>query len=244
MAERPLTQKQDNFLQKYLECGNASDAYRFAYQADNMKRAAINKAAAALLQHPVISGRVKKHRSEMAEKVGYGRKELFQDFVDIATADPNELIQGRQECCHFCHGEDHKYQWSEHEFAEAKELAGAGKRPEPQIEGGFGYNPNIPPHKECPACHGNGNFRPQIMDTRYLSPAAKKLYRGIKVTKDGFQVLMGDQDGARQMIGRMLGVYDQKVTLKNETPPASPDDIKNLSPADASKAYAAVMGSE
>ena len=40
-----LTIKQENFCNYYLECGNASEAYRRAYSCSNMKGDTINRKA-------------------------------------------------------------------------------------------------------------------------------------------------------------------------------------------------------
>ncbi|WP_084760317.1 terminase small subunit [Zavarzinella formosa] len=53
-----LTPKQEAFAQKYLETGNASEAYRQAYDADGMKPATINRKAKDLLDNGKIAARV------------------------------------------------------------------------------------------------------------------------------------------------------------------------------------------
>ena len=44
-----LTIKQEKFVLKYFECGNASEAYRFAYSAKKMKPETIKRNAHNLL---------------------------------------------------------------------------------------------------------------------------------------------------------------------------------------------------
>lgn len=55
---RPLTQKQENFCLKYVECGNASEAYRYAYSTENMKPETVNRNAAFLMGSNKILTRV------------------------------------------------------------------------------------------------------------------------------------------------------------------------------------------
>ena len=55
----PLTVKQENFCLAYIETGNASEAYRRAYSAENMKPATINRSAKALLDNHKITARIK-----------------------------------------------------------------------------------------------------------------------------------------------------------------------------------------
>ncbi len=45
----PLTPKQEAFALAYVETGNASEAYRYAYDAGNMKLASVNRKAKELL---------------------------------------------------------------------------------------------------------------------------------------------------------------------------------------------------
>jgi phage terminase small subunit len=54
-----LTIKQERFAQKYVELGNASEAYRQAYDADKMSPEAINVEASRLVAHPSVSLRIK-----------------------------------------------------------------------------------------------------------------------------------------------------------------------------------------
>ena len=57
-----LTPKQEKFCLKYSECGNASEAYRHAYQAGKMKPESINRMAFALLADLKITSRVEELR--------------------------------------------------------------------------------------------------------------------------------------------------------------------------------------
>lgn len=53
-----LTPKQAAFCRAYIETGNASEAYRRAYDAGGMKPATINKRANELFGHGAITGRI------------------------------------------------------------------------------------------------------------------------------------------------------------------------------------------
>lgn len=52
---RGLTPKQEKFCQKYIETGNASEAYRQVYSVKNMSAEAIKVEASKLLSNPNIS---------------------------------------------------------------------------------------------------------------------------------------------------------------------------------------------
>lgn len=54
-----LTQKQENFCQKFVEIGNASEAYRQSYSAQNMSPESIWQEASTLKEPPHVSTRIK-----------------------------------------------------------------------------------------------------------------------------------------------------------------------------------------
>jgi hypothetical protein len=53
-----LTPKQEAFAQAYLETGNASAAYRKAYDAQRMQENALNVQASRMLKHPKVALRI------------------------------------------------------------------------------------------------------------------------------------------------------------------------------------------
>ena len=53
-----LTIKQENFCQLFIEIGNASDAYRQAYDVENMRDTTINRNAHALMENNKIATRL------------------------------------------------------------------------------------------------------------------------------------------------------------------------------------------
>jgi len=59
MSENRLTPKQEKFCQVYIETGNASEAYRQAYNAGNAKESTINRSAAQMFENPKITARLK-----------------------------------------------------------------------------------------------------------------------------------------------------------------------------------------
>jgi len=63
-----LTPKQEAFVQAYLTTGNASEAYRVAYDAEKMKPSVINVKASELLADGKISVRVSTLRERAVER--------------------------------------------------------------------------------------------------------------------------------------------------------------------------------
>lgn len=64
-----LTQKQEAFVAKYLECDRAADAYRYAYSTENMSSKTINNEAYDLTLHPEIAPIIKKAKDKVLEQI-------------------------------------------------------------------------------------------------------------------------------------------------------------------------------
>jgi phage terminase small subunit len=67
MADK-LTPKQEAFVRAYLETGNASEAYRRAYDAEGMKPETIKVKACELLKNGNVSVTVAKRQEKIAER--------------------------------------------------------------------------------------------------------------------------------------------------------------------------------
>ena len=84
-----LTPKQEKFCQVYIETGNASEAYRQAYDVTKAKEATINRNAKAQLDHIKISARIESLR-ELHQK----RHEVTVDSLTIEYEEARELAKG------------------------------------------------------------------------------------------------------------------------------------------------------
>lgn len=63
-----LTIKQEKFCNNYIECGNATEAYRYAYSSNGMSENAIGVEACNLLKNPNITLRLSELQSELKSK--------------------------------------------------------------------------------------------------------------------------------------------------------------------------------
>lgn len=88
---KPLTPRQEAFCNKYLETGNASEAYRYAYSTDRMKPETINNAAYKLLQKGEIRARLAYLRENLAEAAGISALKVVRELERIAFADPTVI---------------------------------------------------------------------------------------------------------------------------------------------------------
>ena len=82
MDKIKLTPKQERFCQVYIETGNASEAYRQAYNAEKMRPDTINNKAYGLLQKGGIRARLDELRAE--------HKKRHEITVDTLVAELEE----------------------------------------------------------------------------------------------------------------------------------------------------------
>lgn len=209
------------FVEQYLIELNATRAYKTAFDP-NMRENVAGACASRLLGtanvRKLLACRVKAmfERSE-----GLQDRMLAQQFA-LAFADPNELVEHRRECCRYCYGVGHQYQLKPSEQdqrriewqKEAREAMAAKEDPPEWDElGGVGFDPRREPVDACPECYGEGVPRIVMKDTRDLSPAAKALYAGAKWGKDGMEMLMHSQEKARDVLLKILKLYDDKAEV-------------------------------
>ncbi|MCR8892433.1 terminase small subunit [Bacteroides sp. ET336] len=87
-----LTEKQERFCNYYLDCdGNASEAYRMAYDASKMQPETIWSNASRMLASNKVATRIAELRLERAEASKVNREKVEKILMDIVTMDPNDL---------------------------------------------------------------------------------------------------------------------------------------------------------
>ena len=95
MADK-LTPKQEAFVRVYLKTGNASEAYRQAYDAKGMKPESINREAKALIDNPKISARLGVIQERAAEKAALSKSWVLERLMRnarIAMAEETVTIK-------------------------------------------------------------------------------------------------------------------------------------------------------
>jgi hypothetical protein len=114
------------------------------------------------------------------------------------------------DCCRHCYGISHGYQWTPAEYdRETADALRAGS-PAPELAGGIGYNPKLPPVDSCPECHGCGVSTVIVTDSRNLSRGAARLMASVKKAKDGtIELKTHDQQAALMALGKHSGTVVQ-----------------------------------
>ncbi len=89
MTDLPkLTSKQQAFVLRYLtNDNNASDAYRFAYDCENMTSDAINVEVSRMLKNPKIALWIKQAESNVQQvfedEIKYSAKDCFDELAEV-----------------------------------------------------------------------------------------------------------------------------------------------------------------
>lgn len=218
---RELTTLQSDLAEEFVATRNKGLAYRRVYNPPaHLTSAELWRRADQALKAPAVLAYIEELQQRALVNVLISAQDIIQDWVDICSADPNELIRHVRVNCRYCRGFDHGYQWVESELLEAQANAIAiGAQVMPDGTGGVGFNGTLPPVETCPRCFGLGVGEVIVADTTQLSGSARKLFRGVKVTKNGIEVVMADQDAARKQLAECMGL------LKGEgfKPPLPPD---------------------
>lgn len=235
MSEKKLTPKQDAFVLAYLETGNASEAYRRAYDVETWLPATVANSAYKLLKLAPITTRLAELREQTTNAAVMDRAGVLNLITELATADASQLSEVQVRCCRHCWGVGHRKQWKnpmEYGFALAdvmdrnaaaqaqweRDRAIGSKSPQPDPiptpsdEGGYGFDVTAGPNEECPVCLGDGHQVVRVKDTRKLKGAAKRLFAGAKQGKDGIEVFARDQKHALDLLARAHGI------VKNDAP--------------------------
>ena len=182
--DAPLTPTEEAFVPQYLSNGqNGTAAWVHTHPGTPPDRAAVY--AYRLVRKRQVTERIRAERARLAKKHEVTRDQLLANFLEIARADPNELVQMRAVACQACWG-------------------GAGK--------GSGHWTE--PDPDCEECGGEGIAVLKIADTRKLSTEGRALYAGVHQTKDGIKVLMHDKVAAMIAAGRIIGAFERDNAQK------------------------------
>lgn len=82
-----LTAKQEEYAKNIVEGMNQADAYRSAYDAENMSDNAIYREASLLADNPKVAQRVKELRDELAKPTILSAQERLEWLSSLVGAD-------------------------------------------------------------------------------------------------------------------------------------------------------------
>lgn len=217
-----LTAKLARFVQEYLKDLNATDA---AIRAGYSERSA-GAIGYENLRKPAVAKAIQAAMADRAAKSEITADMILAEVDAIATADTNGIVQYRRECCRYCYGTDHFWQYRterEREEARLRHLSLVAKAKAAKVpkaawpvfrEGGLGFDPRLPPNPNCPECSGEGHGRMFIEDTRKLNKAQLALYGGVEITKEGLKVLVHPKTRGLELAMKHRGMLKEKVEVE------------------------------
>lgn len=92
--EDRLTVKQEKFCQKYVECGNAFEAYKFAFNTKTKRDQTVYTDACELRKIPKISRRIEYLKNNLAEAAGITFLQILKEHQKIAFCDATKFRKG------------------------------------------------------------------------------------------------------------------------------------------------------
>ncbi|MBB76616.1 MAG: terminase small subunit [Planctomycetaceae bacterium] len=212
--DQPLDAREQRFVDEYVVDLNPERAAIEAGYSKSTARTVAYTWSSNDKRKPHVYNAIRARLEKRAEVTKVTADMVLARYWQIATADPNELIQYRRTCCRHCYGEGHAYQWiDDAEYERAIHNATINDTEIPEDDGGYGYNPTLSPHALCPKCFGEGHGQVHANDTRKLSPEALALYAGVKQTKEGFEIKTHDQLNALEKVARLLGMFKESLNL-------------------------------
>jgi phage terminase small subunit len=213
-----LTPAEEAFARLFVMYNNATRAYIEAYAYEG-KRAVARQYAWATINKPHVRARVREYESAAAAATVIDYAAILEHDRAIVEGfkHADQITQRIYQCCRYCHGEQHKFQWVDfEEYLHALQRCddeNAKRRefkqrelPVPSDLGGYGYDPNNEPNLFCPRCEGRGHAVDIIADTTKLEGPARAIVKGIKVTSTGTEVLLHDVDKAKERLLRAGGI--------------------------------------
>jgi len=80
---KKLTVKQEKFVLKYFECGNASEAYRYAYSASKMKDSTVWEKSSLMLKNDKVRARLQELRTKAEEESKWSVEKIIKAHTRI-----------------------------------------------------------------------------------------------------------------------------------------------------------------
>lgn len=199
-----LTEMQFRFAQLVAEGKKKYVAYGEAGYSCPTKEAAYCLSS-QLSRKPNVMRAIHYLKEQRQERYAFERDFAITQMVAILQADPNEISQYRRVNCRYCHGANHKYQWKDlAEQTKATATAAQKNQPAPDISGGMGFIETADPHPDCPRCAGEGTGKMFMADTRDLVGDARYLLEGVRMTKNGIEVITASKAEARKELMRII----------------------------------------
>lgn len=216
---RTASARQLRFVEEYLIDLNAtSAAIRSGYS-----KASARTAGYQLLMKPAVCDAINEAMTARSKRIEIEQDEVLADLVSVLRADASAICEYRRTCCRYCYGSGNRYQRTRAEMerdrvahnklVKAAEKKGEESPGEFDEQGGLGWDPRRDPSDKCQECFGSGVESVHMKDTRTLIGGERRLFDGVKQSKDGIEVKVRDRTKVAELIGRHLGMFNDKLEI-------------------------------
>jgi Terminase small subunit len=187
LATAALTPKQEAFAVAFVEHGDATRSYRQVFDCSpGIAPVTVRKRAYDLVHTPKVAARVRELKDAIAERAVVSIQQQLVDLDAMAAVDVTELQRVVHAPCPKCHP-----------LYDRDLLAG---RPLPDM------NDGLPPHPDCADARAHTRFEITPMDQ--WPPAARRLYEGVEVGRDGvMRCVFRSRNQIADMVNKLLGGY-------------------------------------
>ena len=90
-AKTKLKPKQEKFCNKYIECGNASEAFRYSYSCKNYTDKSIWEKASTLLSKVKVRSRIDELQADLKSKSDITKERVLDEYSKIAFSNISHL---------------------------------------------------------------------------------------------------------------------------------------------------------
>lgn len=87
-----ITIKQEAFCNRYIETGNACEAYKMSYNSQRMKNSTVNRKAQELLANGIITARIKELQEEVKQKSVITKDRILNELGAILDANIKDYV--------------------------------------------------------------------------------------------------------------------------------------------------------
>lgn len=202
------------FIEEYLvDLNGTQSAIRAGYSTNSA-----DVISCQLLGNGSVKNAIEKLKAERSERLQVTQDDVLKLWHRAATIDSNELMHYRRACCRCCWGKDFRFQETPNEhrarlkqYKKDRDIALRNKREPPEWDDDIeiGFMRAKPPNKDCPECCGEGEGRAFFKDSAEMSEAARAVYCGVKVGKEGTEVMVISKEKAYDALSRHVGFYEK-----------------------------------
>lgn len=204
-----LTHKENLFVRYLVQGDTLATAHEKAgYRARTKSQRQTD--AFSLSRRPRVKNAIRDAKAAATEIANLDHAYVLKHLMRIVEADHSKISSVVKRNCRFCWGIDFKYQFTDVEYEERREMAESAKIPFVEAGGG-GYTKKRPPHPDCPECGGEGEAQVITTATSELGPNERELYAGVENTRYGIKVKTHDKMQALIKLGEHLSAWESKT---------------------------------